>query len=76
MNPFFSLFLRLFISFLAAMGLIRFLDLENGPGVLLGMTLLGVILSYAANFLMPLGAKPAAADPAPKGEGAREVSQP
>lgn len=51
----FGLFCRLFLGLLAAMGLIRVLEMQRSPGTLAALTLLGAAAIYAGYFLRPRG---------------------
>ena len=58
-----GLFLRFYLGLLAAMGLIRVLETEKSPALLVGLTLLATAAIYGVGWL-----RPGAGKPAPRGE--------
>jgi len=53
MKLLYGLFLRLFLGLLAAMGLIRVLEMEKSPAALVGWTLVATAVVYMAGWLRP-----------------------
>ena len=53
MKLIFGLFFRIFLGLLAAMGLVRVLEMDKSPAALLGLTLLATIAVYGAGWLLP-----------------------
>ncbi len=53
MKLLFGLFLRVFLGLLAAMGLIRVMEMEKSPAALLGLTLLATAAVYGVGWLLP-----------------------
>lgn len=59
MKVLYGLVLRVFLGLLAAMGLIRVLEMEKSPAALVGLTLLATAAVYGVGWLLPQdGQKP------------------
>lgn len=53
MKLLYGLVLRVFLGLLAAMGLIRVLEMEKSPAALVGLTLLAATAVYGVGWLLP-----------------------